>query len=123
MIKPKVKPNQGAKLRTLADKLTSQIENKRGDRLTNTPKRLGEAATARNEGDRLERTQTALYALADFHDLGTLPANLASFTSKKSVYEAMSSKSEQVQNGYHTYYGDTGEPRSSTPEILALWDL
>jgi len=120
---PKKKTSQGAKLRTLAEKLTSQIDAKRGDRLTNTPKRLKEAASARNEADRLERTQNALYALAGLHETEALPALLEKFISKKSVYDAMSSASEVVNNGFHAYYTDTNEPRDTSPETIALWSL
>lgn len=121
--KPKPRVNHAEKLRGLADKLQKQIEDKRAPRQTNTPKRLKEANIARNEADRLERTQTALYKLADLHDADNVPHTLAAFTTKKAVYDAMAAKSELIQNGFHTYYSDTNKPSKETPETIALWAL
>ena len=115
-------PVVAEKLRTMADKLSADIESKRADRLTNTPKRQAQANSARTESDRLERVQRVMYALAAMHEAGKVPAILLPYKTKKAIYEAMSSKTEQVQNGYHAYYIETGEPRGTEPGTLALWE-
>lgn len=125
---PKLKPSKvvdlSAKLRTLADKLEDQIENKLADRQTNTAKRLAQAAHARLEGERLQRTQAALNALADMHEAGTVPDVLAKFKSKKAVYDLMGTKKNPVQNGYHGYMVCTGEPcNTRDADAVALWAL
>ena len=114
---------KAARFRTLADKLESQIENKFADRQTNTPKRLKQARSAALEGERLQRTQQALYALADLHEAGTVPEELKAIKSKADVYDLMGTKKTQVPNGYHSYYACTGEPYHDTPETISLWSL
>lgn len=111
--------NRGPKLRELADKMQSAIDDKFADRLTNTQKRLAQAAHARLEGEKLQRTQTVLYALADMYDNGTITDELRQYTTKKSVYDLMGTEKTHVQNGYHTYYACTGKPRTESP----LWAL
>lgn len=120
---PKPTKGVGSKLRTIADKMTSQIENKLADRLTNTPKRLAQANHARLDGEKLQRTQQALYALADLHDSGEVPNILRRFTTKASVFDLMGTKKEPIPNGYHTYHVCTGEPINTGPESAALWSL
>ena len=117
------KVDHSAKLRTLGDKLQNQIDNKLADRQTNTPKRLAQAAHSRLDGERLERTQKALYALADLHESGKVPDSLEKFTTKKSIYELMGTKKEPIRNGYHGYSHCTGEPYFDTEESKALWSL
>jgi hypothetical protein len=112
------------RFRKMSDKLQSAIDNKRGDRLTNTPKRQKEAASARSEADKLERTQQALNALADLHEAGTVPEILAGLKSKKAVYDLLGEGFESVPNGWHQYSIGTGKPHeSASPKALALWDI
>lgn len=120
---PKPNTHQADKLRTLADKLESQIQAKFADRLTNTPKRLAQDANTKMEGEKLKRTQAILYALANLHESGEVPVILQSFTSKKSIYDLMGEQSDPVQNGYHSYRVGNGAPRHNTLEALALWEL
>lgn len=110
------------KLEKLADSMQREIDGKFADRLTNTPKRQREAASARNEGYRLKRTQEALRALADLHRRGEVPPVLASVTSKAKAFELMRSEIEW-RGGYYDAGVDTGKPALSTPEALALWAL
>jgi len=122
--KPVIK--NGDKFRTMADKLQPQIENKFADRQTNTQKRIAQAAHARLEGERLERTQKALYKIADLIESDNLPTALNSINSKKAVYDLMSAQLESVENGYHSYSYDTGKPSShhiENPISIALWTL
>jgi len=120
---PNNTPPKGDKFRTMADKLTPQIAAKFGDRLENTPKRLAQGAHARLEGERLERTQKALFSLAALHDSGTVPAILSSITSKTQIYDLMAEKTEACRNGYHEYRVGTNKPYYETPQALALWAL
>ncbi|MDH5183376.1 MAG: methyltransferase, partial [Gammaproteobacteria bacterium] len=115
--------NHADKLRTIADKMQTTIDGKFADRQTNTPKRLAQANHTRFEGERLQRTQKALYALAGLHDLGTVPEVLQGLTTKKAVYDLMAEKTESVQNGYHEYRIGTNVAYYDTPEALALWEL
>jgi hypothetical protein len=119
---PRIKDISG-KLRTLAEGLQRQIDDKTGDRQTNTPKRLAQARHSQLEGERLQRTQQALRGLADHHEAGTVPEVLAKIKSKKAVYDLMGTEKEPVANGYHTYHVCTGKPNNLTPEARALWEL
>mgnify|MGYP003669570331 FL=1 len=122
---PDTTPNeaQGIKFRAMADKLQHDIDNKMGPRQENTAKRQAEAARARQEGARLARTQMVLNNLAAMYDAGTVPAELSSLKSKKSIYELMSSKTEHVSNGFYGYLIDTDEPRNDEPLTLAVWAM
>jgi len=112
------------KLDTLADKMQAAIDACFADRQTNTPKRLGQAMSKRAEGERLKRTQSAMRALAALHRGDGCPASLAGLTSKKAIHDLMAAKMEQVPNGYHSYYVDSGKPRDeASPEALQLWAL
>lgn len=120
---PKPNTHQAEKLRTLADKMQSEIDGKFADRLTNTPKRQREAGSARLEGEKLLRTQTALNGLADLHEAGTVPAELSTIKSKKAVYELMGAELDSSRCGYYDTPRDTGQPRHTTPAALALWSM
>jgi hypothetical protein len=117
-------PNNGRadKFREMADKMQGDIDNKLGDRQTNTPKRQRDAGNARLDGERLQRTQEALGKLADLHDAGTIPPILASLASKKAVYELARSEIDH-SGGYYDAGRCQGKPANDTPEALALWGL
>lgn len=120
---PPRKPiNNAPKLRELADNMQPAIDNKLGDRLTNTPKRQREAGEARNEGRRLQRTQDALRALADLHDAGTVPAELVGVTSKKAVYDLVKTNID-YSGGYYDHGRDSGEPADTSVAAVAIWSL
>lgn len=119
----KPKANQAAKLRDMAEKLQSKIDSAFGDRLENTPKRRRQAASARLEGYRLQRTQKALNRLADLHDSGSVPAELDSVTTKAKVYELCSTVLDSSRCGYYDAPVDTGKPRYATSDAVALWAL
>ena len=112
------------KLDNLAEGLQKHIDAKMADRQTNTPKRLGQAMSARADGERLTRTQSVLRALAALHRGEGCPADLADIKSKKAVHDLMGAEMSQVANGYHSYYADSGQPRKdATPKALKLWAL
>ena len=100
-----------------------QIENKMADRQTTTAKRLAQANNSRFEGARLQRTQDAIFRLADLHDACAVPENLQWVKTKADVYDNMGEGCEQVPNGYHSYMVGDGKPHSETPEAMALWGL
>lgn len=116
-------PCQAQKFRTLADTLQIKIDDKMSDRLENTAKRMAQAAHARLEGRRLERTQSALRALANLHEAGEVPEILAGIKNRAAIHEHMGSKLSQVANGFHGYSVETGEPHSDDPIAVALWAL
>lgn len=120
---PRTNPATADKLRALADKLQGDIDHKLGARLTNTPKRQREAASARQEGTRLQRTQKAMRALADLHEAGTVPPILATLTTKAAVYDLAGSHIDRTNAGYYDAGIDTGKPSLATPAALALWEL
>lgn len=111
------------KLDVLAEKQQKNIDGFFADRQTNTPKRLAEANRARCQGEKLLRTQKALIALAQCHRVGNVPDVLKTVKTKKAVFDLMPAKSELVNNGYHTYYRDTGERLHDSAEAIAIWDL
>lgn len=121
---PIAEPNSGTadKLRALADGLQGEIDSKLGERLANTPKRQRDAQNARIDGYRLQRTQTALRALADRHEAGTVPAELRGVTTKKAVFDLARSE-VTYSGGYYDGGRDTDKPALSTPAALALWSL
>lgn len=113
---------QADKFRTLADAMQKGIDNKFADRQTNTPKRACQAASQRNDGQHLQRTQAALRALADGHDGGTLPGCLASLKSKKAIHDLTSCRIEGNQGYYDAGY-DTGVPYQDTEQTRALFAM
>lgn len=115
--------NRAQKLRDIADKMQTAIDDKFRDRQTNTPKRLAQSEHARLDGLRLQRTQKALRALADLHDAGTVPAVLSGIRTNAEVYDLMAAKTQHVANGFHSYSVETGQPHYTTPVALALWAL
>lgn len=114
---------RAAKLRALGEGLGKKIDACFGDRLENTPKRLKQAANKRTEGYQLQRTQAALFALADLVDAGNAPAELDKINSVAAMFDLVSSKKTSVENGYHAYSRETGEPAKNSPEALAAWAL
>ena len=116
-------PCQAQKFRALADTMQLKIDDKLSDRQENTPKRQAQAAHARLEGRRLERTQAALRALANLHEAGEVPEILAGLKNRAGIHEHMGSKLQSVPNGFHEYKIETGEPHSEDPIAVALWAL
>lgn len=117
------RPSIADKLRTVAEGMQKDIDNAFRDRQTNTPKRQREAASARQEGARLQRTQTALLALADLHAAGNVPTVLATLNSKAAVYALTGSIIDRSSAGYYDAGIDTGKPSIETPQTAALWSL
>ena len=108
------------KFRTMAEKLAPTIADKLGDRQTNTPKRQKEAAYARLEGQRLERTRDILLWLAGCYETDTVPAVLADVKTKKQIYDMARSKLTSG-NGYYDASTCTGEPAESDIATTTAW--
>ena len=113
------------RLEEMAAKMQGQIDDKlSADRQTNTPKRMAQAMSARCDGERLQRVQTVMLALAAMHRGEGCPGNLAKFRTKKAIHEAMSAELTAVPNGFHSYHVDTGKPREGlSADELELWEL
>lgn len=116
--------NKVNKLRTMADKMQTAIDNKLADRQENTPKRISQAANARNDGYHLQRAQQLLYKLADAIENNSLPEILSDVKTKAAVMELTRSKSEEQTNGYHSYRVCINQPLDNADEqTLAAWSL
>lgn len=111
------------KFRDMADKLQSDIDSKFRDRLTNTPKRQREAASARLDGWHLKRTQSALRALADLHESGNVPACLSAIRSKADVMSLMRSVIDHSRGGYYDAGIDLNKPAKDTEQARTLWAM
>ena len=111
------------KLRDMADRLQGDIAAKMGERRTNTPKQQREAAAARQEGRKLQRAQKAMRALADMHEAGNVPPELAGVTTKAAILDLASAEIDRCNAGYYDAGIDTGRPAKDTPEARALWAL
>jgi len=111
-----------AKFRKMADALTDKIEDMRAPMTQNsTPKREAQRQSKLADANHLERTQTALRALA--HELeawGCVPLELAGLTSKKAIHDLLYTRFE---NRGHYNHVDTGEYTNTTPAALALYAL
>ncbi|GGE79185.1 methyltransferase [Stappia taiwanensis] len=108
------------RMRTMADKLQHQIDDKFSDRLSNTPRRQRQAAAAVLDGLHLERTQSALRWLADATEANTLPSCLAGLRSKKAVHELTRARIVR-SGGYYDAGVETGEPASESEAARVLW--
>ena len=113
------------KLHDLAANMQSAIDDKYSDRLANTPKRRLQATQARQEGDRLKRTQQGLIGIAEHIDAGTLPDALAGVTTKKAAYDLAAEKIDCSNAGYYDAGISTGKPwgDNPTPAALEFWKL
>jgi 16S rRNA G1207 methylase RsmC len=75
-----------SKFRQWADDLQSDIDHARRPMTQNpTPKRNAQYQGRLHDGRNLARTQAALRALADAHDAGTVPAELAALRTRKEI--------------------------------------
>ena len=103
------------KFRCLAGNLDYPIECKFASRTENTPKQQRQAGEARLEGNKLKRTQEALYILSELHKNEEVPKLLVGFTSKKKIYDAMSPEFEKGNHGYYDISLALDKPRQATP--------
>jgi len=109
------------KLRDMADSLDSAIADKFRDRRANTPKQQKQAAQARQDGLDLERAQKAMRALADAHEAGTVPPELANVRTKAMIIDYCRERLDFSRGGYYSPGQPQGVPSVSAPEAAALW--
>ena len=113
------------KLRAMADRMESQATDKLAPRSTHTPKKMAQAASARVDGNRLNRAAAYIRALCDAVDAGTLPDVLHDFkATKASFLEVAHQQMAHVPNGYHSYHVEKpGEWAWTGPDAVALRKL
>lgn len=111
------------KLRTIAEGMSKDIGDKFRDRLTNTPKRQREAASARLDGYQLQRAQVGLRKLADLHEAGTAPKALGHVTNKKIALELARAEIDRSQGGYYDAGHETGRPADKGEAAQQFWAL
>lgn len=124
---PAARPGAGgaavaAKMRSLADAMQPDIDHKFSERRSNTPKQQRDAAGARLDGYRLQRTQQGLRALADLHDAGKVPAELRGVTTKAAAFDLARGEIDR-SGGYYDAGRETGRPATNTPAAVAFWSL
>lgn len=111
------------KLERLADAMQPNIDAAFRDRLENTPKRAKQGAMARLDGEQWRRAQRATRALAALHRAGTVPAELATVSTKSRLFELAASRIDRSRAGYYDAGICTGKPYSDKPDALAFWGL
>lgn len=111
-------------LRKAAERFKAKAEECFAPRMTNTPKRLGQAMSKRMDGDRLVRRVAILEGLAQTVEDGQeLPEELCTITSREVVTateKAAMRETEMVANGFHGYYVETDQPSYNDPLSVAL---
>lgn len=107
----------GTKFRTMAQRLETEIAEKRRPMSQNpTHKRLREYHSRLYDADQLESGLKGLLALADGHDTGTLPMQLVAIKTKAEVLDLMRLQSDRTSD----YIRVTGQFSDTTPIGVAL---
>lgn len=113
----------GDKLREMGESMQKDIDSFFADRTENTPKQQKQAGMARLRGREAQRAQKAFYKLAELADKGGVTGPLSTFTTKKSVLEAVRCETDSSRCGYYGIPQELDEPAIKTPANLALWEL
>ncbi len=114
------RPDVAARLRKLADGMQTAIDDGRRPMTQNpTPKRNREYLTRCHVADNMERGQSALRALADAHEAGSVPACLAGLRTKKDVLPLVEKGREHGREGYYDVI-PSQDYRLDTPAARAL---
>lgn len=110
------------RLRTVADGLDKQIEDRQRPMTQNpTPKRMREYRSRLHDGDNMKRVQRAMRALADAHESGTVPKDLANLRTKDEIYRLVY-KGVEGGGGYYDVI-PSQHYASKTPQGKALQEL
>lgn len=110
----------GTKFRTLAERLTAEIAEKRRPMSQNpTHKRLRKYHSRLYDADQLESGLRGLLALADGHDRGDMPLALVGIKSKTEVLELMRLEADRTSD----YIRTNGKYSNTTPIGIALQEL
>lgn len=115
-------PDIAAKLRTLADGMEKAIDGKMNSAIGQqnpTRRRLMIAAEMRKEGEQLQSVQFLLRSLADMHEAGSVPPELARITTKAAAHKALFGYSEKIQSAVDIA---NGKPQED-PKAKTLRDL
>lgn len=118
---PTLKPqpaSPAAKLRALAERQADKIENLTRPLSQNwTPKRGREYSSRMHDGGNLERGRDLLLALADAHDAGNCPAELATIRTIKDAVSLVSLRLEST--GYYECHTGKEFHRSDAAAVAA----
>lgn len=111
------------RLRDLGDGLQRQIEDKRRPMTQNpTPRRNKMYQSRLHDAANLERVQKALYALANAHESGIIPACLSSVKTKKAIGPLVRTQwaSTNYYEGHDSReYGDASEAGRALQAMIA----
>ena len=111
---------QAERFRSQARTLTTKIGELMRPRRDNTPKRAREAMSARLEAQNLARLAAAYIALADGHERGTIPADLATLRTRDDI-ERKVTKCIESSGYYHVCEGKDYRDNSPTAVALRAW--
>ena len=108
---------QAERFRSQARTLATRIGELMRPRRDNTPKRAREAASAHLDAQNLARLAAAYIALADGHDAGTLPPELAALRTRDDI-ERKVTKCIESSGYYNVHEGK--DYRDNSPTAYAL---
>lgn len=111
---------QAERFRSMAHTLTSRIGELMRPRKDNTPKRAREAMSARLDAQNLARLAAAYIALADGHDAGTLPPELAALRTRGDIERAVT-KCIESSGYYDVHEGKEYRDNGPTAQALRAW--
>lgn len=111
------------RLRKSADGMDKQIDDKRREMTQNpTPKRMREYRSRLHDSNNMERVQKAMRVLADAHEAGTVPKELAALRSKddihRLVYQGLSGS-----GGYYDVIPSHERYSNKSPEAKKLQEM
>ena len=111
---------QAERFRSQARTLTTRIGELMRPRRDNTPKRAREAMSARLDAQNLARLAAAYIALADAHERGTLPPELAALRTRDDI-ERKVTKCIESSGYYNVHEGKDYRDNSPTALALRAW--
>jgi len=120
--KTKPSSDMALKLRTLADGMEKAIDGKFNSGVSQqnpTARRMRIAEGMRKDGEQLRKVQYLLRTLADMHENGNVPKELAHITSKAAAHTALFDYRDKVQSAIDLSNTTPGE----NPKEKALRDL
>jgi hypothetical protein len=120
--KTKTRPVDPVKLRTLADGMEKAIDGKFNSGVSQqnpTRRRLAIAEGMRRDGEQLQKVQFLLRVLADLHEAGIIPLELAYITTKTAAHTALFGYQDKIQAAIDIANGKPPED----PKAKILRDL
>lgn len=115
-------PGLPERFRAAAEGLTERIRHASRPLTQNhTPKRYAQYRSRLHDAANLRELQRALLTLADAHEQGACPPELAHLRSKSEIASMVSLQTEHVGNGYHPYLvTKPGEYHDDSPAARIL---